>query len=128
MSDLIDRQPSQNNGSNTLDALDCVSRQAAIDALSQYPFEKVVNCLSILEELPSVQQDKNMIHLQKEQAYMQGWEDGRKALRENTQSEIIRCKDCIRWRLLVGVHVCRRYSDIRDENDFCSMAERKDDE
>lgn len=32
--------------------------------------------------LPSVQPDKDLIHLQKEQAYMQGWEDGQKALRE----------------------------------------------
>jgi len=34
---------------------DTISRQAAIDALSQYPFEKVVNCVSIIEELPSAQ-------------------------------------------------------------------------
>lgn len=34
---------------------DLISRQAAIDALSQYPFEKVVNCISIIEELPSAQ-------------------------------------------------------------------------
>lgn len=31
---------------------DYISRQAAIDILSQYPFEKVVNCISILEEMP----------------------------------------------------------------------------
>jgi len=36
---------------------DLISRQAAIDALSQYPFEKVVNCVSIIEELPSAQPD-----------------------------------------------------------------------
>lgn len=35
-----------------------------------------------LMELPSAQPDKDMIHLQKEQAYMQGWEDGQNALRE----------------------------------------------
>jgi len=35
---------------------DLISRQAAIDALSQYPFEKVVNCVSIIEELPSAQE------------------------------------------------------------------------
>ena len=34
---------------------DLISRQDAIDALSQYPFEKVVNCVSIIEELPSAQ-------------------------------------------------------------------------
>lgn len=37
---------------------DCISRQAAIDALSQYPFEKVANCISIIEELPSAQQEQ----------------------------------------------------------------------
>lgn len=33
-------------------------------------------------ELPSVQPDNDMIHLQKEQAYLQGWEEGREALRK----------------------------------------------
>ena len=28
---------------------DLISRQAAVDALSQYPFEKVVNCVSIID-------------------------------------------------------------------------------
>ena len=31
-----------------------------------------------LDHLPSVHPDKDLIHLQKEQAYMQGYEDGRK--------------------------------------------------
>ena len=37
---------------------DLISRQAAIDALSQYPFEKVVNCVSIIEELPPAQPEQ----------------------------------------------------------------------
>lgn len=37
---------------------DLIDRQAAIDALSQYPFEKVVNCVSIIEELPSAQPEQ----------------------------------------------------------------------
>jgi hypothetical protein len=40
---------------------DLISRQAAIDALSQYPFEKVVNCVSIIEELPSAQPEQRWI-------------------------------------------------------------------
>ena len=40
---------------------DLISRQAAIDALSQYPFEKVVNCVSIIEELPSAQPEPHWI-------------------------------------------------------------------
>lgn len=40
---------------------DLISRQDAIDALSQYPFEKVVNCVSIIEELPSAQPEQRWI-------------------------------------------------------------------
>ena len=40
---------------------DLISRQAAIDALSQYPFEKVVNCVSIIEELPPAQPEQRWI-------------------------------------------------------------------
>lgn len=34
---------------------DLISRQGVIEVLSQYPFEKVVNCISIIEEFPSAQ-------------------------------------------------------------------------
>lgn len=37
---------------------DYIDRLTAIDALSQYPFEKVVNCISIIEELPSAQPEQ----------------------------------------------------------------------
>ena len=40
---------------------DLISRQAAVDALSQYQFEKVVNCVSIIEELPSAQPEQRWI-------------------------------------------------------------------
>lgn len=40
---------------------DLIRRRAAIDALSQYPFEKVVNCVSIIEELPSAQSEQRWI-------------------------------------------------------------------
>ena len=42
-------------------ACDLISRSAAIEVLEQYPFEKVVNCLSILEELPSAQPEQQWI-------------------------------------------------------------------
>ena len=35
----------------------------------------------IISELPSEEPDKDLIHLQKEQAYMQGYEDGKKSRR-----------------------------------------------
>ena len=51
--------------------------------------QKTVTIADILDRvcdgytvLPSAQPDDEMIHLQKEQVYMQGWEDGQKALRE----------------------------------------------
>lgn len=46
---------------------DTIYRESAIDALSQYPFEKVVNCISIIEELPSAQSDNG---------YSDGFADG----------------------------------------------------
>lgn len=59
MQDLPSAQPEHlvKESGNLVNGLvnDCISRQAAIDALSQYPFEKVVNCISIIEELPSAQ-------------------------------------------------------------------------
>ena len=82
---------------------DCISRQAAIDALKEHralfcdntpdtfsklPYaeksrvDELDMAIATLINLPSAQPDKDMIHLQKEQAYMQGWEEGRKALRE----------------------------------------------
>lgn len=72
-------------------ATDCISRQAAIDALEKELSAKYNNIAlavgfigakSIIENVPSAQPDNDMIHLQKEQAYLQGWEEGREALRE----------------------------------------------
>lgn len=39
----------------------------------------------IIECLPSAEPDNDMIHLQKEQAYLQGWEEGREALKQETE-------------------------------------------
>lgn len=44
MRDLIGRQPTQKNDSNTLYALDCVSRQAAIDEI-EYELEMINSTL-----------------------------------------------------------------------------------
>ena len=77
---------------------DTISRQAAIDALSQYPFEKVVNCVSIIEELPSA------------------------------QPEIVRCKDCKYWnpnnRECEGIGNWFGLIDAWSENGFCYKGER----
>ena len=64
---------------------DLIDRQAAIEAMSAWDWQELylpIHFKQLLEELPSVQPDNDMIHLQKEQAYLQGWEDGREALRK----------------------------------------------
>lgn len=61
---------------------DCISRQGVIDVLSQYPFEKVVNCISIIEEFPSaqtykeeqIQKMQDLEQAQLEEAYRRGRE------------------------------------------------------
>ena len=107
----IDPKPTHPTPSNTLGALDCIERQFeeivveypditdeeykgkpyysikyvengkdkiigfgtySIDVLSRYIREYFIQ---------SVQPDKDLIHLQKEQAYMQGYEDGQKPRR-----------------------------------------------
>ncbi|MBE5996566.1 MAG: hypothetical protein E7240_04315 [Lachnospiraceae bacterium] len=84
-------------------ATDCIDRQAAIDALDKHFEERlrlfdydsyeqaddntrrvcdgIADAIEVVDNLPSAQLDPDMIHLQKEQAYMQGYEDGQAALR-----------------------------------------------
>ena len=81
-----------------------------------------------IEEIPSAQPDKDMIHLQKEQAYMQGWEDGRKVLL-SVQPEIIRCKNC-KYNPKDSWFGCpmSHLSEEQRETAWCWKWERKDDE
>ena len=74
--DNLDNIPTHPTPSNTLGALDCVERQAAIEACTDR--NGICIAKQRLLELPSVHPDKDLIHLQKEQAYMQGYEDERK--------------------------------------------------
>lgn len=70
---------------------DLISRQSAIDTLADmhcksdedgYIWIVRSDAWARIDALPSVQPDNDMIHLQKEQAYLQGWEEGREALRK----------------------------------------------
>lgn len=75
-------QPTCNNV-----ATDCISRAAAIEALLQAEkelpyYDGAQVSVNVIKKVPSAQPDNDMIHLQKEQAYLQGWEEGREALRE----------------------------------------------
>lgn len=77
---------------------DLISRQGVIEVLSQYPFEKVVNCISIIEEFPSV------------------------------QTNIVRCKDCKHWfDIDDGRQKHRMCADVNGDW-FCGDAERRTDE
>lgn len=80
--------------------MDLISRQAAIDALTEYGngravYISVEEAFRRIEQLPSA------------------------------QPEIIRCKDC-KWK---QGSECVRFSDVRPfPEDFCSRAERRTDE
>lgn len=55
-----------------------------------------------LWKIASAQPDKDLIHLQKEQAYMNGYEDGRKSrkgkwIHEGWEASYLRCSSC-GWR------------------------------
>ena len=85
---------------------DLISRQGVIEVLSQYPFEIVVNCISIIEEFPSA------------------------------QPEIIRCKECKYWKDSDGVYrrgfdaesKCPlNLKKVYEGTFYCGMAERRTD-
>ena len=46
--------------------------------------------------------------------------------------EVVRCKDCKWWKLseynTFDIHVCKRFSGVREEHDFCSKGERRSNE
>lgn len=87
---------------------DLISRQAAIDGVKTLhdvawknwhePTLSANVVLDMIRELPSVQPDKDLIHLQKEQAYMQGYEDGQKPRRgkwiEGRDERFVKCSEC----------------------------------
>ena len=106
---LPSAQPTQPNDSNTLNALDCISRQAAIDALG---------------EEPEVWTGKD--------EYAQGlnnqWHYDKTAILAvpSAQPEIIRCKDC-KYYHPSYCKVWSKFGTIQTrETGFCYMAERKD--
>lgn len=78
MSDLLDRQAALKYIEKT--------RQAAYKMDDMRKASRIKSCMNLLEKVvmkqPSTQPDNDMIHLQKEQAYLQGWEEGREALRK----------------------------------------------
>lgn len=119
--DLISRQPKHTAERTETRACDLVDRSAAITAIQKAYADTeggedkcavwnnvgLTNALHIMQDLPSAQQ------------------------------EIVRCKDCKYWRegtvylycdKLFGMGVLDAYDYMTDEDDYCSMAERRADD
>jgi hypothetical protein len=135
---------------------DLISRQAAIDALTENKemINAVLDSLTLdyntrrnqeqrrgqinedieaIKALPSAQTDADMIHLQKEQAYMQGWEDAKASAQterkrgewmDYTEDGYVECPFC---------HSATNCDGNKEELHFCfscgadMRGERKDD-
>lgn len=98
MSDLISRA-TQNNRVNSNNALDTISRQAAVDAIYALSDDSIAwlnGAAEAVKELPSA------------------------------QSEIIRCKEC-RFYKTENMR-CRLLNALIGEHEYCSYAERRTDE
>ena len=66
---------------------DLIYRQSAINALENTECELLAEewdeLTNAIKQVPSAEQDNDMIHLQKEQEYLRGWEEGREALKQS---------------------------------------------
>lgn len=83
MNDLIDRQAAL-EAMDTWDKFGCDPNGKLVrcdDNKRYIPYVHYEDMVHAIKNLPSAQPDNDMIHLQKEQAYLQGWEEGREALR-----------------------------------------------
>lgn len=103
MSDLIDRQPEKRTIERTeTHACDCISRQAAIDAIDEINAE--------VEDGYGFDYAKWRVHFR---------------VLPSAQPEIVRCKDCV-WR---DGSICRNNDTMPwSDDDFCSLAERRTDD
>ena len=111
---------------------DLISRQAAIDVMHGY-FDGMLetdswstcDLYNLIENIPSVHPDPDLIHLQREQSYMQGWEDRQRAERTGKwegESGWEPCSECgwVNTSHLV-FHYCpncgARMTEVKDETD-----------
>lgn len=121
---LPSAQPTQLNTPNTLEALDCISRQAAIYAVHKSILDFFYICDDD-EESPMTYKDERLLELNKAITTQI------KAV-PSAQPDIIRCKDC-RWYKTnymwngTEVKICAKeaYEPRRNADDFCSNGERK---
>ena len=51
-------------------------------------------------------------------------------IKQEIVGELVRCKECKWWKLseynTFGIHICKRFSGVRGEHDFCSRGERRE--
>lgn len=123
-------EPTQTNVSNTLDALDCISRQAALEAMDTWdkfgydPDGKLVRYDDDKHYIPYVHYE-DMVHAVKNLP--------------SAQPEVIRCKDCKHQEkffhtdgrrkdggyYIYGCELSEEYSHVCLDDDYCSRAERR---
>jgi hypothetical protein len=102
---------------------DYISRQAAIDACHDYEDGEGAYAYGFIVEerlrnLPPAQPDLSSYS---DKLWRNAYERGK----AEAEAEIIRCKDC-KWKQ--GAE-CVRFADVRPwPNDFCSRAERREDD
>ena len=111
---LPSAQPTQSNASNVLKTLDCIDRQAAIDAICAV----CGNDCDKSEFVYNAPQDEQVILCPEHYCL---------CTLPSAQPEIVRCKDC---KYADNDGVCQNSVGlvIQDDDDFCSKAERRTDE
>ena len=108
---------------------DTISRRAAIDALWEALYEYEDKTKKQFQESDELDVEDWILHRE----FVQNMNDiDRQTILNlpSTQPEIIRCKDCKQFRRWIDTNIC--FCDITEskisDNDFCSKAERREDE
>ena len=96
---------------------DPISRQAALDELD-------ARCESECEY------SKKQRSIMCDACYLGSAKEVIEALPTIDAVPVVRCKDCKWWGLseynTFGIHVCKKFSGVRGESDYCSRAERSE--
>lgn len=109
----------------------CISREVAIDAAEKesqvdgaYGYMDTKSIVDLLNDLPSAQPEPSDV-ARDIATIIENEKDMRVVLQNSAQPEIIYCKDC-KWK---QGSECVMFADVRPfPDDFCSRAERKEDE
>lgn len=143
-------QPTHDDGSNALDALDCVSRQALCDDLREYKVHPVPIssdesevkgyndgidlAISVIAEFPSAQPEPSQIA--RDIATILQNEQDMRVIAKN--ADIVLCEECKWWydidglKKMIGMGACcyklkpMRLGFLTPSGWFCADGERKD--